>query len=40
MRERHASINDIAIDVADRNFHWDRYGPRPASHLSLTELGL
>ena len=40
MRERHASINDVAIDVTDRNFHWDRSGPRPASHPSLTELGL
>jgi uncharacterized protein len=39
MRERHATINDTAIDVADRNFHWNRSGPRPADHPSLTELG-
>ena len=40
MRRRHASINDIAIDIADRLFHWDRSGPRPADHPGLTELGL
>ena len=40
MRERHASINDVAIDMADRNFHWDRSGPRPADYPGLTELGL
>jgi nuclear transport factor 2 (NTF2) superfamily protein len=40
MRRRHASINDIAIDEADRLFHWDRSGPRPPDHPGLTELGL
>lgn len=40
MRQRHASINDIAIDGADRLFHWDRSGPRPPDHPDLTELGL
>jgi len=40
MRRRHASINDIAIDEADRLFHWDRSGPRPADHPGLTDLGL
>jgi nuclear transport factor 2 (NTF2) superfamily protein len=40
MRRRHASINDIAIDDADRLFHWDRSGPRPPDHPALTELGL
>ena len=40
MRQRHASINDIAIDLADRLFHWDRSGPRPSDHPNLTELGL
>ena len=40
MRQRHASINDVAIDEADRLFHWDRPGPRPADHPGLTELGL
>jgi nuclear transport factor 2 (NTF2) superfamily protein len=40
MRQRHASINDIAIDGPDRLFHWDRTGPRPADHPSLSDLGL
>jgi nuclear transport factor 2 (NTF2) superfamily protein len=40
MRQRHASINDIAIDEADRLFHWDRSGPRPPDHPGLTDLGL
>jgi hypothetical protein len=40
MRERHASINDLPIDEADRLFHWDRSEPRPADHPGLTELGL
>jgi len=40
MRVRHASINDISIEDADRLFHWDRSGPRPVDHPGLTELGL
>jgi uncharacterized protein len=40
MRRRHASINDLPIKEADRKFHWDRKGPRPADHPGLTELGL
>ena len=40
MGRRHASINDIPIDEADRLFHWDRTGPRPADHPGLTDLGL
>ena len=40
MTERHASINDVPIAEADRLFHWDRTGPRPADHPGLTELGL
>ena len=40
MRARHASINDLPIAEADRKFHWDRSGPRPADHPGLTELGL
>lgn len=40
MRERHASINDLAIDDAERKFHWDRAAPRPADHPGLSELGL
>lgn len=40
MRVRHASINDLPIDMADRKFFWDLSGPRPADHPGLTELGL
>ena len=40
MRVRHASINDVAIAEADRRFHWNRSGPRPADHPGLSELGL
>ena len=40
MEERHASINDLPISAADRKFHWDRSGPRPADHPSLSDLGL
>ena len=40
MAERHASINDVQIDEADRKFHWDRSGPRPQDHPGLTDLGL
>ena len=40
MRVRHASINDLPIQAADRKFHWDRSGPRPADHASLSDLGL
>lgn len=40
MRFRHASINDLPIADADRKFHWDRAGPRPADHPDLTDLGL
>ena len=40
MRARHASINDLPIKAADRKFHWDRSGPRPASHPGLSDLGL
>jgi nuclear transport factor 2 (NTF2) superfamily protein len=39
MRQRHASINDLPIRAADREFHWDRRGPRPADHPGLTDLG-
>jgi uncharacterized protein len=39
MAERHASINDVAIDEAERLFRWPQ-GPRPAAHPGLTELGL
>ena len=40
MRERHASINDVAIGAGDRLFHWDRAGVRPAQHPGLSDLGL
>ena len=37
---RHASINDRPITEAERLFHWDRSGPRPADHPGLGDLGL
>ena len=39
MQRRIASINDLAIDEADRKFHWPQ-GRRPDDHPSLSELGL
>ena len=39
MKERHASINDLAIKNEDRLFHWP-LGPRPHDHPGLTDLGL
>lgn len=39
MAERHASINDLAIDEGDRLFHWP-LGRRPDDHASLSDLGL
>jgi uncharacterized protein len=40
MARRYASINDLPIHEADRKFHWDRSGARPANHPSLSDLGL
>jgi nuclear transport factor 2 (NTF2) superfamily protein len=40
MARRHASINDVAIDEADRKYRWDLDGPRPADHPGLSELDL
>ena len=40
MARRHASINDVPIDEADRKYHWPLDGPRPADHPSLTDLDL
>jgi nuclear transport factor 2 (NTF2) superfamily protein len=40
MERRIASINDAPIAAADRQFHWDLSGPRPADHPGLSELGL
>jgi uncharacterized protein len=38
--ERHASINDVPIAEAGRQFRWDRSGPRPQDHPGLSDLGL
>jgi len=40
MARRFASINDVPIKEAERRFHWDRSGPRPADHPGLSDLGL
>ena len=40
MTRRHASINDRCITPAERLFHWNLTGPRPASHLGLSDLNL
>jgi len=40
MRERHASINDLAIGEEERKFFWDRSGVRPEGHPGLSDLGL
>lgn len=39
MAERHASINDVAMEEADRLFRWAQ-GPRPIDHPGLSQLGL
>jgi hypothetical protein len=39
MAERHASINDLLIDDAERLFHWP-LGRRPDDHPGLSDLGL
>jgi uncharacterized protein len=39
MAERHASINDVPIDVGERLFLWP-VGVRPLDHPGLSELGL
>ena len=39
MQRRIASINDLAIEAADRLFHWPQ-GRRPDDHPGLSELGL
>ena len=38
MQTRHASINDIAIEPAQRRYHWP-LGRRPDDHPSLSDLG-
>lgn len=40
MSRRHASINDVEIAEADRQFHWELGTPRPEDHPGLSELGL
>jgi len=40
MQRRIASINDAPIQAADRKFHWDAPGIRPADHPGLSDLGL
>jgi uncharacterized protein len=39
MAERHASINDVPITVAQRKYHWPQ-GRRPDDHPGLSDLGL
>jgi nuclear transport factor 2 (NTF2) superfamily protein len=39
MRLRIASINDLPIGEAERQYHWP-LGRRPDDHPSLSELGL
>ena len=39
MQYRYASINDLAITEAERQFHWPQ-GRRPDDHPGLSELGL
>lgn len=39
MQERHASINDLPIQDAERKFHWP-LGRRPDDHPGLSDLGL
>lgn len=39
MHTRHASINDVPIQEAERLFHWPQ-GRRPDDHPSLSDLGL
>ena len=40
MGVRHACINDLPIEEAERKFRWRRTGARPADHPGLTDLGL
>ncbi len=39
MRQRHASINDLAIIESERKFRWPQ-GRRPDDHPGLSALGL
>jgi uncharacterized protein len=33
-------MNDSPITEAERKFHWERNGPRPADHPGLSDLDL
>ncbi|NRR28781.1 nuclear transport factor 2 family protein [Oxalobacteraceae bacterium] len=39
MARRLASINEAPIAAAERKFHWDLNGPRPADHPGLSHFG-
>jgi len=39
MSRRHASINDVPINEADRLYRWE-LGPRPEDHPGLSDLDL
>jgi nuclear transport factor 2 (NTF2) superfamily protein len=39
MQTRHASINDLPIQISERLFHWPQ-GRRPDDHPGLSDLGL
>jgi nuclear transport factor 2 (NTF2) superfamily protein len=39
MRRRLASIDDLAIGISDRQYHWP-LGRRPDGHPGLSDLGL
>lgn len=39
MTTRHASINDVSIQLNERKFHWPQ-GERPYNHPELSDLGL
>jgi nuclear transport factor 2 (NTF2) superfamily protein len=38
MRRREASINDVSIREADRQFRWPAPGPRPADHPGIPDV--
>lgn len=38
MRRREASINDVAIEEAERRFRWDSSGPRPLDDGGIPDV--
>ncbi len=38
MRRREASINDVAIEEADRKFHWPASESRPSDHEGIAAI--